>query len=78
MKRDEQYVERRVMEMKLQWRGRRRKKIWLDRVRDDTKRKGTVRGRNCTNVLHGGVCHRASTPHKVGIRLRRRSSVQMR
>ena len=22
----------------------------------------------CTTVLHGGVCHRTSTPHKSGIR----------
>ena len=24
----------------------------------------------CTTVLHGGVCHRASTPHKSGIKMK--------
>ena len=24
------------------------------------------RRRKCTNMLHGGVCHRAATPHKSG------------
>ena len=24
----------------------------------------------CTTVLHGGVCHRTSTPHKSGIKMK--------
>ena len=23
----------------------------------------------CTTVLHGGICHRTSTPHKSGIKM---------
>ena len=26
----------------------------------------------CTTVLHGGVCHRTSTPHKSGIEMKER------
>ena len=30
------------------------------------------RGRKCTTVLHGGVCHRTSTPHKSGNKMKRK------
>ena len=42
MRREEQYLGRRAMEMKVQWRRkrRRRKRRWLDRVRDDIQEKG--------------------------------------
>ena len=28
------------------------------------------RGRKCTTVLHGGVCHHTSTPHKSGNKMK--------
>ena len=46
-------------------RGRPKNIRWLDRVRVDIKENG-VSGRECTTVLHGGVCHCISTPHKSG------------
>ena len=53
--------------MKVQGRRKRgrSKRRWLDRVRDDIKEKG-LSGRKYITVLHGGVCHRTSTPHKSG------------
>ena len=42
MRREEHYVGRRAMEMKVQWRRRRgrHKRRWLDKVKDDIKEKG--------------------------------------
>ena len=40
------------------------KRRWLDGVRDDIKEKG-LSGESTTWVLHGGVCHRTSTPTKI-------------
>ena len=28
----------------------------------------------CTTVIHGGVCHRTSTPHKSGIKMKEKKS----
>ena len=44
MRREEPYVGRRAMKMKVQWRRRRGRprRRWLDRVRDGIKEKGTV------------------------------------
>ena len=53
MRREEHYVGRRVMEMKVQGR-------WRD--------SRLMKCRPSTTVLHGGVCHRTSTPHKSGNR----------
>ena len=73
MRTQEDYVGRRVMEMKVQ--GRRKRggptRRWLDIVRDDIKEKGLL-GRNCTTVLHGGVCHRTSTTHKSRNKMKRK------
>ena len=30
----------------------------------------------CTTVLHGGVCHRTSTPHKSGNKMKERQKIQ--
>ena len=61
-------VGRRSLEMKVQGRRKigRPKRRWLDRVRDDIEREGTVGWlMKCTNLLHGSTCHRTPTPHKV-------------
>ena len=68
IRREEHYVGSRMMVMKVQGirkRGR-PKRRWLDKVKDDIKEKGLSASRlmMCTTVLHGGVCHRISTPHK--------------
>ena len=49
--------------MEVQWRRKRDgpKRRWMVRVRAVSKRRG-CRRRKCTTVLHGGVCHRTSTP----------------
>ena len=53
------------MEIKVQGRRKRGipKRRWMDKVKDDMK---------CTTVLHGGVCHRTSTPHKSGNKRKRK------
>ena len=50
----------------------RKTRKWLDRARDDIKEKG-LSGRKCMTVLHGGVCHRTSTPHKSGNMIKRKN-----
>ena len=59
--------------MKVQGRRKRGrpKRRWLDRVRDDIKEKGLSR-RKCTTVLHGGVCHPTSTPHRSRDKMKRK------
>ena len=53
--------------MKVQGRRKRgrHKRRWLEKEKDDIKEKG-LSGRKCTTMLHGGICHRTSTPHKSG------------
>ena len=69
MRREEHYVGRRAMVMKVQGRRKRGrpKRRWLVKVKDDIKQKG-LSADKCTTVLHGGVCHRTSTHIKVGKR----------
>ena len=67
MRREEHYVGRRAMEMKVHGRrerGRPKRRL-LDKVKDDINEK-ECRLMKCTTVLHLGACHRASTPHKSG------------
>ena len=45
---------------------------WLDKVRDDIKEKGLSLMKS-TAVLHGGVCHRTSSPHKSGNKMERKT-----
>ena len=71
MRREKHYVGRREMEMKVQGK---RKRIWLNKVKDDIKEKGLF-GRNglsreSMTVLHGGVWHRTSTPHQSGNKMK--------
>ena len=58
MKREEHYVGRRAMVMKVQGRTKigRPNRRWLDKVKDDIKEKRRLM--TCTTVLHGGVCDR--------------------
>ena len=73
MRREEHYVGRRAMEMKVQGRRKRGrpKRRWLDKVKDDIKEKGLSADHVYdTTVLHGGVCHHTSTPHKSGIKMK--------
>ena len=69
MRREEQYVGRSAMVMKVQGRRKRGrpKRIWLDKVKDDIKEKGLMM---CTALLHGGVCKLTSTPHKSGNKMK--------
>ena len=72
MRREEHYVGRRAMVMKVQGirkRGR-PKRRWLDKVKDDIKEKGLSADEVYTTVLYGGVCHRTSTPHKSGNKMK--------
>ena len=71
MRREEHYVGRRAMVMKVQGRRKRGrpKRRWLDKVKDDIKEKG-LRLMMCMTELHGGVCHRTSTPHKSGNKMK--------
>ena len=71
MRREEHYVGRRAMGMKVHGRRKRGrpKRRWLDKVKDDIKEKG-LQLMMCTTVLHGGVCHHTSTPHKSGIKMK--------
>ena len=68
-RRQEHYVGRRAMVMKVQGRSKRGrpKRRWLNRGRDDIKEKG-----ECTTLVHGGVCHRASTTHKRGNKMKKK------
>ena len=63
MRRDDDYVGRRAMDMKVQ---RRRKRGRPERRRLD---KGMMKS---TTMLRGGVCHRTSTPHKSGNKMKRK------
>ena len=54
---------------------RKANRIWLDRVRDDIIEK-RLSVRKCTTVLHGGVCHCTSTPHKSGNKMKRKKKAQ--
>ena len=53
--------------MKAQGRSKRGRpnRRWLGKVKDDIKEK-ELSADKCTTVLHGGVCHHTSTPHKSG------------
>ena len=68
MRREEHYIGRRAMEMKVQ--GSRKRGIprrrWLDKVKDDIKEKG----------LSADVCHCTSTQHKSGNKMKRKKNVQ--
>ena len=66
MRREEHYVGRREMEMKVQWR-RKRGRPWLDKLKDDIKEKG-LSADEVYDRATWGVCHRTRAPHKVGIR----------
>ena len=68
MRREEHYIGRRAMEMKVQGRRKRGrpKRRWLDKVKDDIKERRDCRLMMCMTVLHGGICHRTSTTHQSG------------
>ena len=58
--------------MKVQGRRKRGrpKRRWLDKVKNEIKKRRDCRLMMCTTVLHGGVCHRTSTPHKSGNKMK--------
>ena len=47
---------------------------WLDKVDDGIKEKG-CRLIKCTAVLHGGICHRTSTPHIGGNKMKEKKKL---
>ena len=59
MRREEHYVGRRAMEMKVKGKKRRR----------------DCRLMMCMTELHGGVCHRTSTPHKSGNKMKEKKKL---
>ena len=67
MRIEENCVGTRAMAMKIQGRRTkgRPKRRWLDKVK-----RRDCRLMMCTTVLHGGVCHRTSTPHKSGNKMK--------
>ena len=74
------HVGRRAMEMKIQRRRkmRRPKRRCLDRERIYIKEKA-LSADKCTIVLYGGVdpmCHRISTPHNSGNKMKRNEEVE--
>ena len=73
MRREEHYVESRTMVMKVGLQGRRKRgrpnRRWLEKLRMTSKRRD-CRLMMCTTVLHGGVCHHTSTPHKSGNKMK--------
>ena len=79
MRREEHYVGRRAMVMKVQGRRKRGrpKRRWLDKVKDDIKEKD-CRLMMCMTELHGGVCHRTSTPHKSWNKMKEKKMLQRR
>ena len=57
--------------------GRRPKRSWLDRVSDDIRKKGLSGQEVCdTIMLHGGVCHRTSTPYKSGNTMKEKTAIE--
>ena len=51
----------------------------MDKVKDDIKDKGLSADdvyalMMCTPVLHGGICHRTSTPHKSGNKMKEKKT----
>ena len=59
--------------MKVQGRRKRGrpKRRWLDKVKDDIKEKGlSVDDVYDSATVQGGVCHRTSTPHKSGNKIK--------
>ena len=42
----------------------------MDKVQDDINEKGLSADEVYTTVLYGGVCHRTSTPHKSGNKMK--------
>ena len=78
MRREEYYVGRRAMEMKVQGRKKRRE----EDLREDgwTKWRMTSKRRDrrlmmCMTELHGGVCHRTSPPHKSGNKMKEKKKI---
>ena len=63
--------------MKVQGRRKRGrpKRRWLDKVKDDIKEKG-LSADDVYDQLHGGVCHRTSTPHKSGNKMKEKKKIQ--
>ena len=63
--------------MKVQGRRKRErpKRRWLDRV---ISKRRDCRLMMCTTVLNGGVCHRTSTAHKSGNKMKRRQKYNKR
>ena len=72
MKSEEHYVGRRAMEMRVQ-RTRKRgrpKRRWFDKVKDDIKEKGLSADEVYDRDTWRAVCHRTSTPHKSGNKIK--------
>ena len=76
MRREEHYVGRRAMVMKVQGRRKRGrpKRRWLDKVKDDVIDSRLIM---CTTVLHGGICNRTSTPHKSGNKVKEKKKIRV-
>ena len=62
------------MVMKVQGKRGRPKRRWLDKVKDDIKEKGLSTD-DVYDVLHGGICHHTSTPHKSGIKMKEKKKL---
>ena len=79
MRREEHYVGRRALVMIVQGRRKRGrpKRRWLDKVKDDIKERD-CRLMMCMTELHGGVCHRTSTPHKSGNKMKEKKKKKHR
>ena len=77
MRREEHYVGRRAMVMKVQGRRKigRPKRRWLDKVKDDIKEKG-LSADVVYDRVHGDVCHRTSTPYKSGNKMKEKKNNQ--
>ena len=74
MRKDDEYVGKRATGIEVQGSRRRGrpKKRWVDYVKDDLRETRDCQERRCTTELHGGDHRPISTPHRSGIKMKKK------